>query len=259
MIFEDLLEPMLLSILILFYTLNNLFALFIQLLFGLYYTGGISEEITFFFYSFFSILLWIVIICYLINFRTPRDSSNPNKSFKDKFVNFFIRKNIKKLYFNLNDKLVFYGVLLSVLGGFIGLFSLGNLYYKLYKRFIVQFIPGLIFTILNLITIYNFPLTLHISDITFYVLKNPFFALMPVIYYLITVNDTYECALSIKNNCEFPSLSKIDILLILYVVCALFLITINNIPSLWIFGEFTISYGCVILVGVAFMSAIFLD
>ena len=82
---------------------------------------------------------------------------------------------------------------------------------------------------------------------------------MPVIYYLITVNDTYECALSIKNNCEFPSLSKIDILLILYVVCALFLITINNIPSLWIFGEFTISYGCVILVGVAFMSAIFLD
>ncbi|MDO5826415.1 MAG: hypothetical protein Q4Q22_08535, partial [Methanosphaera sp.] len=80
----------------------------------------------------------MVIILYIINLRTPRNDSRADDYFKDKIVNFFIRKNIKNGYIALKDKTILYGVLLSVFGGFLGLFSLGNLYLKLYKRFMIQ-------------------------------------------------------------------------------------------------------------------------
>ena len=227
--FSDLFELSIVYVIILGYTSYNLFGLFIQLIFGLSYNVLISKEITFYYYSFFGILLWMVITLYIINLRTPRNDSRAGDYFKYKIVNFFIRKNIKNVYIALKDKKILYGVLLSVFGGFLGLFSLGNLYLKLYKRFMIQVILGLLLTILNLITISAYPLTLNISDIVFYFWNYPFFAITPVIYYVFTVNDTYECALSLKNNDKLPLLSKIDVLFVFICLFMLLLITLDNL------------------------------
>jgi hypothetical protein len=79
------------------------------------------------------------------------------------------------------------------------------------------------------------------------------------LYYILTVNDTYECALSIKNNSELPSLSKKEVLYMVSIPSGMFLITMEHIPSLLIFGDLTMSYGGMILLGVVIMGAIFLD
>jgi hypothetical protein len=107
--------------------------------------------------------------------------------------------------------------------------------------------------------IHNYPLTLDVIDIFFYLTKYPFFAVTYVLYYILTVNDTYECALSIKNNSELPSLSKKEVLYMVSIPSGMFLITMEHIPSLLIFGDLTMSYGGMILLGVVIMGAIFLD
>lgn len=153
---------------------------------------------------------------------------------------------MKKVYAELKDQRVLCSFLLSMFGGLIGLFSLGNLYNGLYKRFIVQFIVGLIIIISNMIAIFNFPLTSDITDIFFYCVKYPFFIGIQGIYYILTLNDTYECVISIKNGNMLPIISKKDIITILILIVTLFWAMIINMPFLWIFGEFTPMYVMVI-------------
>lgn len=232
----------------LFFTFNNLFVIFIQIIIRPLYCEVFSKELTFFFYSFLSILLWLLVLVFIGNLTTKKDTLNSDASFKDKLVNFFIRKNVKRVYLELKDRRILYSFLLSMFGGLIGLFSLGNLYNRLYKRFIVQFIVGLIIVTLNMIAIFNFPLTSDIVDIFFYCVKFPLFMGIQIIYYILTLNDTYECAISIKNCNMLPTISKKDILDILTIMDVLFLIMVNNMPFLWIFGEFTPMYVFVITV-----------
>ena len=223
--YDELVEGLIFSLGIFFLTHNNLFALFIQLFFGLTYSG-ICKEITFYFYFFLSSLFWMLLIK---SFFSPKYYFNSGNFFKDKIINLFIRKDLKKMYFYLKDKSVFYGVFLSIVGGLIGLFSLGNLYNKLYKRFIIQFIVGIIITGVNLILIYNFPLTLNISDICFYFIKYPFISMPLIIYYILTINDTYECAVTLKNNKKLHSFTNKDkhhsFMLIIFIICGSFLVT----------------------------------
>ena len=230
----------------LFFTFNNLFVIFIQIIIKPLYCEVFSKELTFFFYSFLSILLWLIIIVFIGNLTSKKDTLNPDASFKDKLVNFFIRKNVKRTYLELKDRRILYSFLLSMFGGLIGLFSLGNLYNKLYKRFIVQFIVGLIIVTLNMIAIFNFPLTSDVVDIFFYSVKFPLFIGIQIIYYILTLNDTYECAISVKNGNILPTISRKDIIGILVLIVALFFAMIENMPFLWIFGEFTPMYVLVI-------------
>jgi hypothetical protein len=240
-------------------TINNLFIVFLQIVIEPVYYEIFTKEISFFFYSFLGILLWFLVLLSIGNLTTKKDTLDSGASLKDKLINFFIRKNIKQTYINLKDKKIEYSVLLSIIGGFIGIFSLGNLYNKLYKRFMIQFSIGLTILILTMIMIHNYPLTLDVIDIFFYLTKYPFFAVTYVLYYILTVNDTYECALSIKNNSELPSLSKKEVLYMVSIPSGMFLITMEHIPSLLIFGDLTMSYGGMILLGVVIMGAIFLD
>ena len=232
----------------LFITFNNLFVIFIQIIIKPLYCDVLSKEFAFSFYSFLSILLWLLVLVFIGNLTTKKDALNSDASFNDKLVNFFIRKNVKRVYVELKDQRVVYSFLLSIIGGLIGLFSLGNLYNKLYARFIVQFIVGLIIITLNMITIFNFPLTSDISDIFFYCVKYPLFIGIQVVYYILTLNDTYECAISIKKSTDLPAISKEDIISILLLIGGLFLFMITNMPSLWVLGVFTPTCILVILV-----------
>ena len=212
------------------FTFNNLFLIFIQIVIDPIYYEIISKEVSFLFFSFLSIILWLLILLFIGNFRTEKEILNSNPSFQDKIINFFVRKNIKSLIITLKDNNVKYALLLSILGGFIGMFSLGNLYNKLYKRFLVQFGSGIIIMLLSLIMVYNYPLTSNLAENIFYhIVYFPSFIVLHVIYYIITVNDTYECALSIKKNVSLPPLLDKDILYILIMPCAIFLLTIYHI------------------------------
>lgn len=212
------------------FTFNNLFLIFIQIVIDPIYYEIISKEVSFLFFSFLSIILWLLILSFIGNFRTEKELLKHNSSFKDKIINFFVRKNIKSLIITLKDNNVKYALLLSILGGFIGMFSLGNLYNKLYKRFLVQFGSGIIIMLLSLIMVYNYPLTSNLAENIFYhIVYFPSFIVLHVIYYIITVNDTYECALSIKKNVSLPPLLDKDILYILIMPCGIFLLTIYHI------------------------------
>jgi len=223
------------------FTFNNLFLLFIVFVMQPFYYSIFSKELSFFFYYFLSIIIWFSIIVFIVNLSTEKNTLSPNASFKEKLINFFIREDVKKVYLSLKDRKIKYSVLLSVMGGFIGIFSLGNLYNRLYKRFIVEFIIGLVITISVMISIYNYPLSSDIMDILYFIMQYPFSVIYPL-YYVFIINDCYECALSIKNNSKLPSILKMDLLIYITLILLGFVLT-KNIPSIMIFGHSIKTYG----------------
>jgi hypothetical protein len=216
-------------------TANNLFSLFLEIIVQPFYHVIISKEISFFFYYFLSVTIWLSLLLFIMNLIGEKNTLSPNASFKEKLINFFIRENIKKVYFNLKDRKIRYSVLLSVMGGCIGIFSLGNLYNRLYKRFILQFILGLIITIPIMISIYNYPLTFDILDISYFIIDCPF-AIIYNVYYILIINDCYECALSVKNNNELPSTTKRDLGIYAFGIYPS-IIYAKNFPSIMINGQ----------------------
>ena len=71
------------------FTFNNLFLIFIQIVIDPIYYEIISKEVSFLFFSFLSIILWLLILSFIGNFRTEKELLKPNSSFKDKIINFF--------------------------------------------------------------------------------------------------------------------------------------------------------------------------
>jgi len=201
--------------------------------FGMLYFNGLPWGLNIFIFSSISLIIpylfFFILWVYFIR----------GKYFKDGLVDSTFKESLSNIVHITANKKVRISLLLSVIGGLFGLFSLGNLYNRVYKRFIIEFVIGLIITSAKIITCHNFIIGSGFDSIYYY---NHYWFIIScifIVYYLFTINDTYECCLS--RIAGKINVFRVDKCLLKFLGSFSFIYlfqvgVLRSVISLWIYG-----------------------